>query len=208
MPLTQPANRRMNVVFDLGGVVVAWKPDEIVAAVIDDPDTRALARREVIAHPDWLELDRGTLTVDEAIIRATARSGLPESLVRTLVDSVPAALVAYPETVALLHRVKAAGNRLYCLSNMPHDSMAHLERTYDFWHLFSGAVISARIGHCKPEPAIYEHLLTTYALTPAETVFIDDIAANVEAAERQGIVGIQFASVEATEAELRRLGCL
>ena len=65
----------MNVVFDLGGVVVAWKPDEIVAAVIDDPETRAIARREVIAHPDWLELDRGTLTVDEAIAHARAMFG-------------------------------------------------------------------------------------------------------------------------------------
>jgi putative hydrolase of the HAD superfamily len=203
-----PAHRTMNVVFDLGGVVVAWKPDEIVTAVIDDPETRAIARREVIAHPDWLELDRGTLTVDEAIARATVRSGLPGALVRALVESVPAALVAYPETVALLHRVKAAGNRLYCLSNMPHESMAHLERTYDFWHVFSGVVISARIGHCKPESAIYEHLLTTYALVPSDTVFIDDIAANVEAAERHGIIGIRFESVEETEAELRRLGCI
>jgi FMN phosphatase YigB (HAD superfamily) len=30
-----------NVVFDLGGVLIAWKPDEIIAGVFDDTDLQA-----------------------------------------------------------------------------------------------------------------------------------------------------------------------
>jgi putative hydrolase of the HAD superfamily len=198
----------MNVVFDLGGVVVAWRPDEIVAAAVDDPALRTIARREIIGHADWLELDRGSLTVEEAIARGVERSRLPEPLVRRLITSVPASLVPNPETVDLLHRVKAAGNELFVLSNMPHDSMAHLETEYDFWHLFTGTVVSARVGHIKPEPGIYRHLLDTYGLEAVETVFIDDMPPNLEAAARFGIRTIRFETAAQAEAELRALGCL
>lgn len=199
---------RMNVVFDLGGVVVAWRPDDIIAKTITDPATRPIARKHIIDHPDWLELDRGTITIDDAIERATARSGLGEGLVRSLVESVAPALVANPDTVALMRRVKAAGNSLYCLSNMPTSSIEYLERRYDFWDLFDGSVISSRVHHCKPEPAIYEHLLNTYRLVPRETVFIDDVEANVVAASELGMATIWFTDVYQAELMLVRMGCL
>jgi putative hydrolase of the HAD superfamily len=198
----------MNVVFDLGGVVVAWNPHDIVARAVADPATRPAAMEHIIRHPDWLELDRGTLELDDAIQRAVERSGLEETLVRAVVESVPASLVANDETVALIHRVKAAGNGLYCLSNMPSGSMAYLEARYAFWDLFDGAVISSRVHFCKPEREIYEHLLETYGLVPGETVFIDDVAANVEAARALGIHAIQFLDVATTADALARLGCL
>jgi putative hydrolase of the HAD superfamily len=198
----------MNVVFDLGGVVVAWNPDEIINRAVSDPANRPIAMRHIMRHPDWLQLDRGTLELEDAIRRATERSGLDETLVRAVVESVPASLVANEETVALMRRVKAAGNSLYCLSNMPAGSMAYLERRYDFWDLFDGAVISSRVHYCKPEREIYEHLLDTYALAPSDTVFIDDVAANVEAARTVGMHAIQFATVAQTEGALRGLGCV
>ncbi|HEY4306005.1 MAG TPA: HAD family phosphatase [Gemmatimonadaceae bacterium] len=198
----------MNVVFDLGGVVVAWNPNEIITNAVADPAIRPAAMRHIMKHPDWLELDRGTMEIEDAITRAVERSGLDEALVRGVVESVPAALVANDETVALMRRVKAAGNALYVLSNMPTGSMEYLEQRYDFWDLFDGAVISSRVHYCKPEREIYEHLLRTYTLVPGETVFIDDVAANVEGARAVGIHAIQFTSVAQTEEELCRLGCL
>ncbi len=53
--------RALNIVFDLGGVVLTWQPDAIIASAFDDPATRAIVRREILDHPDWHELDRGTL---------------------------------------------------------------------------------------------------------------------------------------------------
>jgi putative hydrolase of the HAD superfamily len=198
----------MNVVFDLGGVVVAWNPTDIIDRAVADPATRPIAMRHIMKHPDWLELDRGRMEVDDAIRRAAERSGLDEALVRAVVESVPASLVASDETVALMRRVKVAGNPLYCLSNMPLGSMAYLEQRYDFWDLFDGAVISSRVHYCKPEREIYEHLLKAYELVPSDTVFIDDVAANVDGARAVGITAIQFRSVPQTEAALRSLGCL
>ena len=198
----------MNVVFDLGGVVVAWKPDDILARAFADPRHRALARREIIGHPDWLALDRGTISPDEVIARGARRTGLPEPVVKSLLESVPAALVADPQMVDLLHRVSAAGNALYCLSNMPVMSMDYLERAYSFWHLFTGVVVSSRVGFCKPEREIYAHLLETHLLDASDTVFIDDVVANLDAAAELGIRTIRFLDSSQCEAELRRIGCL
>jgi putative hydrolase of the HAD superfamily len=196
------------IVFDLGGVVVAWKPEEILANGFEDEATRELVARELLRHPDWLALDRGDITWADAITRGADRTGLSEAAVRTFLDSIPPLLVANPETVKLLYRLKAKGHALYCLSNMPKESIEHLERVNSFWDVFSGAVISSRVNLCKPERAIYSHLLDAYDLRPADTIFIDDVEANVAAAREVGMRTIRFETIEQCERELERLGCL
>ena len=51
---------------------------------------------------------------------------------------------------------------------------------------------SCRVGLCKPEPAIYAHLLERYELAGPETVFIDDLEVNLAAAREFGIRTIRF----------------
>ena len=200
--------RALNIVFDLGGVVLTWQPDAIIASAFDDPATRAMVRREILDHPDWHELDRGTLPRLEAIRRAAQRTGLPDTAVDAFLRRVPPALVPIPATVGLLHRVKAAGHPLYCLSNMHVASIEHLERTCSFWPLFEGTVISCRVRLCKPEPAIYQHLLETHGLDGADTVFVDDVDVNLAAAAAFGIRTIRFENAAQCERELQALGCL
>ncbi|HKS05056.1 MAG TPA: HAD family phosphatase [Gemmatimonadaceae bacterium] len=198
----------MNIIFDLGGVVVRWEPDAIIANVFDDPAVRAVVRQDVIGHQDWLDLDRGTISYEAAIERAAKRTRLPEPEIARFLDRVPPLLTPIPETVSLMRRVKARGHAVYCLSNMPTRSIEYLERTHDFWDVFTGKVISSRVKLCKPDPAIYAHLLKTFSLSPAETAFIDDVRANLDAAEQFGIAVIQFASPGQCEVALRRLGAL
>ena len=66
----------MNLVFDLGGVVVRWDPDAIIAGVFSDPSSRSRVKADVLSHADWLELDRGTLALEDAIRRAAQRTGI------------------------------------------------------------------------------------------------------------------------------------
>ena len=75
-------------------------------------------------------------------------------------------------------------------------SIDYLERVHDFWSLFDGAVYSCRIKHVKPEPEIYEHLLSAYGLDAAETVFIDDMRENVDSASRLGIRTVHYRDVD------------
>lgn len=198
----------MNIIFDLGGVVVRWEPDAIIAKVFEGTEVRARVRTQVIGHADWLEYDRGTLSRRDAVARATARTGLPESAIDELFRQVPLSLIPFPGTVDLLHRLKQRGHGLYVLSNMHPASIEHLENAYGFWDLFEGMVISCRIHLVKPEPAIYAYLLREYALDETETVFIDDTEVNLEAAARFGIRIIGFESPEQCEMRLRALNCI
>ena len=154
----------LNIVFDLGGVVFTWEPEAIIANVFAEPEVQAQVNIEIFGHADWCELDRGTLPRQEAILRAAARTGLAVSAVADLMRQVPLALVVIPDTVDLLYRLKARGHRLLYLSNMHVATIEHLERTYSFWDIFEGGIISCRIHVIKPEPAIYTSLLETYGL--------------------------------------------
>lgn len=196
----------LNLIFDLGGVVVRWDPDAIVAGVFPDAGMRARVKAGVFAHPDWIELDRGTLEREAAITRASQRTGVAARELRRLLEAVPPSLVPIPETIDLLHRLKARGYPLYCLSNMHFASIEHLERSHTFWEVFSGAAISCRLKLCKPEPAIYEHVLSAHSLRRQDTVFIDDVEVNVAAAAALGIRTIRFVDAGQCERELRALG--
>ena len=109
-----------------------------------------------------------------------------------------------PATERLVGELKAAGYRLYVLSNMAREFIAHLRR-FPVYGLFDGEVISCEELTVKPEPRIYEILLGRYGLDPGETLFVDDRAANIEAAGRLGIRGFLFdhRDPEASCAELR-----
>ena len=73
-PNEQPMNASpvRNVVFDFGGVLVRWKPTEILESFYEDERLRRLAHDEVFNHSDWVELDRGTLSDEAAIPRFAA----------------------------------------------------------------------------------------------------------------------------------------
>lgn len=196
----------MNLIFDLGGVVVRWEPDAIIAGVFQDEKSRAAVREGVFAHPDWLELDRGTLDREDAIRRAAQRTGMAPSEIRRLLLAVPPSLAPIPESIDLLYRLKARGHPLYCLSNMHVASIEHLEREHEFFEVFTGKVISCRLNLCKPEPAIYHAALKANGLEAKDTVFIDDVDVNVEAAAKVGLRTIQFQNAAQCERALRALG--
>src|SRR6266576_780666 len=123
-------------------------------------------------------------------------------------SSIAAPLPPITDTVELLHRLKAQGHSLYCLSNMHFASIEHLERTYDFFDVFIGKVISCRLNLCKPEPKIYSHLLETYGLHAADTVFIDDVEINLATARQMGIQTVRFENPVQCTDELRAMGCI
>ena len=192
----------MNIVFDLGGVVFRWQPEVLVASVFEDRRIRELVLREIIQHPDWIELDRGTLPLANAIRRGAARTGLPDPEIGRLFGAVPISLTPIDETIALIRRLAPTSNRLFVLSNMHHASIAYLEEQHDFWGAFDGLVISCRINTVKPETRIYEYLLAEYELDPAETIFIDDLQENLDAAALLGIRTIRFMDSDQCERAL------
>ena len=187
---------------------MTWEPDRFIAKRFSDLAVRAIVRREIIGHADWLELDRETLATQTAIARAAQRTRLAENEVAEFLRQVPTELIAISETVDLLYRLKKFGHALFCLSNMQFASIEYLEKTYTFWEVFTGKAISYRLNLCKPEPAIYAHLLGTYGLQGTHTVFIDDVEVNLAAGAKFGMHTIKFENPAQCELELRALGCI
>lgn len=198
----------MNIVFDLGGVVFKWQPQEIIQRVFEDSETQDLVRAEIFEHADWIELDRGTLALDQAIIRGAERTGLSNADIERLLNEVPGSLTPMHATIDLIRSIVDTANKFFVLSNMHIASFAYLEKAYDIWDMFDGIVISSRIHKVKPEIEMYQHLLIEHELDAAETVFIDDTSDNLAAANLIGIKTIKFVNAAQCRQDLLGFKCI
>jgi putative hydrolase of the HAD superfamily len=198
--------RLVNIVFDLGGVVVQYDRAGLLRELYPDPAHRDLMWAGINEHLNWVEMDRGTLPQAEAIIRAAERCGVPASDFGRFMERMVVGWQLIPETVELLYRLRGSGHALFCLSNMHPESTVFLTHSFDFWEVFTGRVISCEVGLCKPEPAIYAHLLKAYELAAEETIFIDDLDANLLAAASFGIRTIRFEDTAQCVRALRAMG--
>jgi putative hydrolase of the HAD superfamily len=87
----------------------------------------------------------------------------------------------------LVRALRRAGLRTALLSN----SWGNDEYPRQlFPELFDAVVISAEVGMRKPEERIFKLAAELLGLEPAECVFIDDVEANVLAAQAIGLVGV------------------
>lgn len=194
-----------SVIFDLGGVLIEWNPDRILASYYADPQMRALMKTQMFLHPDWLELDRGTLNEAELLARLAERTGRPDAELSGLLRAVRESLHTKPDTVALLEKLHDRGVPLYCLSNISRDIFEYLRERHSFWGAFRGIVISGELKMMKPEPEIFEFLLQRFGLPAAQSVFIDDNPPNIEAARALGIHTVWFRSAAQCELELEEI---
>ena len=62
------------------------------------------------------------------------------------------------------------------------------------------------LGLIKPHEVIFRHTIETYGLAPSETVFLDDVQANVDGARSVGIEARLFTTANSCEQDLRALG--
>lgn len=197
----------MAVIFDLGRVVVSWDPVAIVSSVRGSEGAEWLAER-LFNHPDWLEVDRGTMSLHTMARQAERRTGLCAAENLAILQAVPSSLLPDPAMLTLIAELHDAGHKLYALSNMGHASIDWLELHQDFWRFFSGKVVSSRVRMMKPEADIYRYLLVSFDLEPAECIFIDDSPANIVAAEALGISGILFTDAASCRQQLCGSGWL
>lgn len=203
----------MNIVFDFGAVLFTWKPVELVTAAFPARAVSEVAAKQlahtVFGHADWHAFDRGLMEIDAVVTRTASRLRLDQDAVHALVHSIGERLVPIPETLAVLQSLRAKREQnqgvsgLYFLSNMPVPYARELEQTHSFLKHFDGGIFSGDVLCSKPDPGIYSLLQSRYNLVPGNTVFIDDLKANVEAARALGWAGIHFHSAAQLADELR-----
>jgi len=190
-----------NLVFDMGGVLIAWSPRRLVARLGVEGEDARLLLREVFGDQEWVGLDRGRLTEEEALARFRAR--LPRHLheaARRLVYWWRDELWPVPGMEELLKELKAAGYGIYLLSNATAALHEYFPRIPGA-ALFDGLLVSADLGLLKPQHEIFETLFARFGLAPEESFFVDDSNVNVDGAL---VVGMSAAVFDGDLPRLRR----
>lgn len=193
-----------NIVFDLGGVVLDWNPEKVKENFGGNPQLPVFLFQGGFFRDYWTEFDRGTVNEAEIIRQMAAFSGYPETECRELVEFIKHSLTDIPATVALIRELAAQGYRLYCLSNMSVEYYDYLKER-EVFRYFDGQVISGLVKAVKPEERIYRILLERYALDPHETLFIDDLEKNIEAARQLGFRTVHFTDRNQGYASIREI---
>jgi len=111
-----------------------------------------------------------------------------------------------PAMLAWQLAIKQRGLLTAIVSNMGDSVHEHMVRELGWLSRFDVLVWSYQLGIAKPDPAIYRYALEKLGTQPAETLFIDDKAENVDAAVALGMKGIIFSTVEKLRTDLVESG--
>lgn len=137
-------------------------------------------------------IERGELSVpvfDDALRTLLEADGQP-SPPGSLLSGLFAQLHPGGELWAAAARLRAAGIRTGLLSNSWGTELYPRAALDDH---FDELIISGEVGLRKPDPAIFTLACARLEVAPQEAVFVDDLAANVHAAQEVGLRAIHHA---------------
>ena len=205
--MAEPA--RNVVVFDIGGVLIDWDPRHLYRKLFtgDEPAMEHFLAN-VCTHEWNRSQDAGRSFAEGARLlklQHSDKAELIDAYGARFDEMMPGPIAG---TVEIVAELRERGTPLYVLSNFSAETFPRALERFDFLRWFRGMVISGKVGIIKPDPRIYEVMLARFAIDPHRAVYIDDVAANAEAARPFGIHGIHFTTPDALRAELRRLQLL
>jgi HAD superfamily hydrolase (TIGR01509 family) len=201
-----PAAKLRAIIFDIGRVLVrvdvaramqglasgsALSPSELWTVIEKDPRWPDWQEGRISPRDWYLHLNKrlaGNLTFEQ----------FTEVWNRAL-DPTPIHEDAFFEKLSKRYR-------LALLSNTDPIHVRQMEATYSFFSFFPTRIYSCSVGASKPNALIYREALRALRVQAQEAVYIDDIAAYVEAARRLGMAGIQFQSPAQLTSDLKSLG--
>ena len=196
----------MNVVFDVGRVLIRWEPEPLLADLLGGEAALALAAGRFDFH-DWHARQDAGRPIAEALAEVEAsHPDLAPALAgfyERWLEAVPAPVEG---TVEILEALEAAGRPLYAITNFSAELWPMPVARYPFLGRFRDAVVSGTVGITKPDPAIYRLFLERNSLAPEACLFIDDREENVAAARALGIDAIRFESADALRPALAERG--
>ena len=183
-----------NIIFDLGNVLVKLNPDGCIGAF------KAIGMGELVdSNPQsegmklMSKLGVGMITTEEFCEAARKLTGTDVKN-EDIIAAANKMLVEIPdEKKERLLQLKKAGYRLFLLSNtidIHWDYCVELLFPYQNHGVedyFEQCFLSQRMHLAKPNARIYEEVIRQANIHPDETLFIDDLKENCEAAEKLGI---------------------
>ena len=183
-----------NIIFDIGNVLSAFRWEGFLADKGFDKEMIDRIGNASVRTDAWYEFDKGVYS-DEEVVELFVKND-PEiaAEIHKAFDYVEGMVELYPYAFDWIKGYKDAGYKVYYLSNFSYKAETQCPDSLSFIPMMDGGILSYKVKMTKPDPKIYELLLSTYGLKAEESIFIDDTLRNVEAAEKLGIHGVRFLS--------------
>ncbi|RAI04006.1 2-haloalkanoic acid dehalogenase [Acuticoccus sediminis] len=195
-----------HIVFDIGRVLVVWDPEIPYRTLIPDADRRRWFLDNVTTSAWNVEQDRGRpwAEAEAALIEQYPdEAPLIRAFRERWSEMVPGLL---PETPAMMEALIDAGHDVTMLTNFAADTFEIALQRFPVLTRPRGVTVSAEVGLIKPDRAIFDLHAERFGLDPAATIFFDDSAPNVEAANGAGWQAHLFTSPEQMRADLKAAG--
>lgn len=192
------------LVFDMGHVFVDFDWEEVCAGFCRASQKNREELRETLKHCAKLGYESGK--IDTMGFLAELNKWLGTDLNLEEFSKIWVTTFHENEEMAELLTVLKKQRPLYLLSNTNEVHYEHLQEKYNVARHFEELILSYKVGSAKPEAFIYEEVLRRSGLPADQCLFIDDLLANVKAAEELGINTIHFQGVADLKERLSKLG--
>ena len=180
-----------NIIFDFGGVLIDWNPKYLYENVFDTEEEMNYFLENVCRY-DWNVFQDAGRPVSEATMLLQEKHpeyseqisyyyGRWEEMLGGTID----------ENVKLIKPLKKR-YKLFGLTNWSAETLPIAIDRYSFFKDLDGIVVSGDEKIVKPDPKIYEVLLSRYNLDAESSLFIDDNADNIETANKMGFKTVHF----------------
>ncbi len=197
------------IVFDLGGVLIDWNPRYLYRKIFGSRVEEMELFLSDVCNQSWNEQQDEGRSFQEAIEVLVQRFPQHRENIEIYFSRWPEMLGGpISETVTVLQDLNRNGYALLALSNWSAETFPHAQTRFDFLQVFRKIYLSGEVRLKKPDARFYQMLLTGEGVAPEQTLFIDDVIANVQAARLLGINSIHFKSGETLRHELRDFGIL
>ena len=174
-----------HIFFDLGNVLVGLRSGEKLKALAQRKGESVKTFCEKIwSHERAHDYERGSHTCDEYFALLAEDLDLAHAQ-EELQEAFCDIFYPLPERVALAGQL-AKQYPLALISNTCASHIRHLESTFDFFPLFNHRIYSHEVGCRKPHPDIYKKALKDAGAIPETSLFIDDLAENLETPAKAG----------------------
>jgi 2-haloacid dehalogenase len=196
------------IIFDLGGVLIDWNPLYVFSDLIPDEERRT-SFFENVCTMHWNEQQDGGVLLETATNERIALFPEWEHEIRAYYGRWVEMLgEANHGTVDILKKlIDSPDYKVYALTNWSAETFPiakSLDR-FHFLHWFEGTLVSGEEMMIKPQPEIFELILSRYDIDRTKAIFIDDNIRNVNASNAIGLHAIHFQSSEQLAEELKQL---
>ena len=194
-----------NVIFDVGGVLLSYRWLELIMETLPrEEEARAFANR-LFHDPLWLEFDIELRPFDDVLEDYVRKYPKDEEHIRYIFGHLERMPLPRQRVWDKIHELKAAGYRIYLLSNYSSRMLQVHTKGLPFLNDLDGHIVSFETHHLKPGREIYEDLFRKYSLDPSECIFFDDRQDNVDGGRKLGMEGRVIYSEEVLLGYIDRL---